>query len=87
MTTVTTGVCRVPTRTRNLHPVPDLPQLRPPDPPMVPVALAGSGIWAVVGLALLAAGAPDLWLWTCLAGFLLGLAALPVLAAHDLRQR
>jgi hypothetical protein len=50
---------------------------------MVPFVLAGSGIWAVTGVVLLVAGAPDGWLWTCLAGVLVGLAALPVLAWHD----
>lgn len=65
---------------------PERPEPRPLDPPMVPIALAGTGIWAAVGLVLLLAGAPSGWLWTCLAGLLLGLVALPVLIGHDRRR-
>jgi hypothetical protein len=50
---------------------------------MVPFALAGTGAWLVAGLVLLVTGAPDGWLWTCLAGVLAGLAGLPVVARHD----
>ncbi|MGH3681017.1 MAG: DUF2530 domain-containing protein [Natronosporangium sp.] len=57
------------------------------DPPMVPFALAGTGVWAVVGVVLLVAGAPSGWLWTCLAGVLLGLVMLPILVVHDRRRR
>jgi hypothetical protein len=53
---------------------------------MVPFALAGTAIWAVVGLVLLAVGAPDEWLWTCLAGFLLGLALLALMVVRDRRR-
>lgn len=61
--------------------------IRPVDPPLLPFAVAGTGIWAVAGLALLAAGAPDGWLWTCLAGFLLGLGWVALTAARDRRRR
>lgn len=54
---------------------------------MVPFALAGTGIWAVVGLILLATEAPEEWLWTCLAGFLLGLALLALMIVRDRRSR
>ncbi|MPZ26338.1 MAG: DUF2530 domain-containing protein [Micromonosporaceae bacterium] len=53
---------------------------------MVPVVLAGTGVWGVVGVVLLIAGAPSGWLWTCLAGVLVGLAGLPVLMVHDRRR-
>ncbi|WP_420847619.1 DUF2530 domain-containing protein [Natronosporangium hydrolyticum] len=49
---------------------------RPPitalDPPLTPYALAGTALWAVVGLVSLAAAAPSAWVWTCLAGALIG---------------
>jgi hypothetical protein len=61
--------------------------VKPLDPPMVPFALAGTGVWAVAGLVLLAAEAPDEWLWTCLAGFLLGLALLALMILRDRRRR
>lgn len=53
---------------------------------MVPFGLAGTGVWAVVGVVLLVAGAPAGWLWTCLAGVLVGLVMLPVLVVHDRRR-
>jgi membrane associated rhomboid family serine protease len=53
---------------------------------MVPFALAGTGIWAVVGLVLLAAGAPSGWLWTCLAGFGFGLLLLALMVVRDRRR-
>jgi hypothetical protein len=53
---------------------------------MVPFVLAGTLLWAGVGLALLIAGAPTGWLWTCLAGFLLGVAAAPIMVIHDRRR-
>ncbi len=65
----------------------------PLDPPMVPLALAGLAVWAIVGLALLplrsrlAADGHSSWLWTCLAGFLLGIPGLLVMARHDANRR
>lgn len=58
----------------------------PLDPPMVPFALAGTGVWAVVGVVGLAVDAPRGWLWTALAGGLLGLALLLLMAVHDRRR-
>jgi membrane associated rhomboid family serine protease len=57
------------------------------DPPMVPFAVAGTGVWAVIGLIMLVAGAPDDWLWTCLAGFLLGLVGLAFMVLRDRHRR
>jgi hypothetical protein len=70
-----------------VHPDPLGPRPDPLDPPMVPFALAGTGIWAAVGLVLLATGAPTTWLWTCLAGFGLGLGLLVLMVVRDRRRR
>jgi hypothetical protein len=63
------------------------------DPPMVPFAIGGIAIWAVVGLALLpfrdtlqAHGHGD-WLAICLAGFLWGFPGLAVMIKHDGNRR
>jgi hypothetical protein len=56
------------------------------DPPMLPFALVGSGLWAVAGVVLTIAGAPTMWRWTCLAGVLLGVAAVPIMVVHDRRR-
>ncbi|HEX5741138.1 MAG TPA: DUF2530 domain-containing protein [Pilimelia sp.] len=68
-------------------------RLAPLDPPMVPVVVGGLVAFAVAGLALLpfrdalaARGHAD-WLWTCLAGFLLGLPGLLWMRRHDARRR
>jgi len=77
----------VPTQpNRPVRPVQPERPVRPLDPPMVPFALAGTGVWAVVGLILLVTGAPDKWLWTCLAGFLLGLALLLLMVIRDRKR-
>ena len=62
-------------------------EIRPLDPPMVPFALIGMGVWAVVGVIMLIADAPDSWLWTCLAGFLLGIPGLLTMMRHDANRR
>lgn len=54
---------------------------------MVPFAVAGTGVWAVAGLIMLATGAPEEWLRTCLAGFLLGLVGLAFMVVRDRRRR
>lgn len=54
---------------------------------MVPFVLAGSVLWAVIGLVLLAADAPSEWRQICLAGFLLGLPGLALMSVHDRRRR
>jgi hypothetical protein len=54
---------------------------------MVPFAVAGLVIWAVIGLALLAFGPRTEWLWICLAGFLLGFPGLAVMIRHDANRR
>jgi hypothetical protein len=60
---------------------------------MVPFAVAGIVAWAVAGLVLLLFrgwladhGHSD-WLWTCLAGFLLGFPGLAVMVRHDANRR
>ncbi|AVT39842.1 MULTISPECIES: DUF2530 domain-containing protein [Plantactinospora] len=70
------------------------PRIEPLDPPMVPFAVAGIVIWAVVGLVLLvffrdwlADTGREHWLWTCLAGFLAGFAGLAVMLRHDANRR
>ncbi|MFI6762750.1 DUF2530 domain-containing protein [Micromonospora sp. NPDC050417] len=70
------------------------PRPEPLDPPMVPFAVGGIVIWAVVGLVLLIFfrdwltehGHQD-WLWTCLAGFLVGFPGLAVMLRHDANRR
>ncbi|GIG90833.1 DUF2530 domain-containing protein [Plantactinospora endophytica] len=70
------------------------PRIEPLDPPMVPFAVAGIVVWAVVGLVLLiffrdwlAAHDREHWLWTCLAGFLVGFPGLAVMLRHDANRR
>jgi hypothetical protein len=54
---------------------------------MVPFAVGGLVIWALVGLALLAFGARPEWVWICVAGFLLGFPGLAVMIRHDANRR
>jgi membrane protein DedA with SNARE-associated domain len=61
---------------------------------MVPFAVAGIVSWALVGLVLLiffrdwlADNDHTDWLWTCLAGFLLGFLGLAVMLRHDANRR
>jgi hypothetical protein len=69
-------------------------EVLPLDPPMVPFVVAGMAVWAAVGLVLLVFfrgwlsehGHTD-WLWTCLAGFLLGFVGLAVMIRHDANRR
>jgi hypothetical protein len=62
---------------------------KPLDPPMVPFAVTGIVLWAVLGLVLLpfhgwlSAHGHLNWLWTCVAGFLLGFVGLAVMIVHD----
>jgi hypothetical protein len=68
-------------------------KLEPPDLPMVPFALAGMGVWAVVGLIFLAirptlaAHGHENWIWICVAGFLLGVPGLALMLVRDARRR
>ena len=70
-----------------------LRQLEPPDLPMVPFALSGMAIWAVVGLVMLGfrstleAHGHGNWLTICLAGFLVGLPGLAIMVVHDRNRR
>ena len=69
------------------------PEVRPLEVPMVPFAVIGIAVWAVLGLVLLAfhgwvsAHGHNRWLWTCLAGVLWGLPGLYVMYRHDRRRR
>jgi Protein of unknown function (DUF2530) len=69
------------------------PRVEPLDPPMLPFALAGTAAFAVAGLVLLAFhgwlaahGHTD-WLWNCVAGFLVGIPGLIMMARHDAKRR
>jgi len=54
---------------------------------MVPFALAGIAAFGVAALAGWLAGAPDVWLWTCLAGALWGIPGLLTMLRHDANRR
>jgi hypothetical protein len=63
------------------------PRPEPLDPPMVPFALAGIAAFTVAGVILLLAGAPESWLWTCLAGVLCGIPGLLTMLRHDANRK
>jgi uncharacterized membrane protein len=71
----------------------ELRRLTPPDPPMLPFAVAGTAIWLVLGLVLLAIrptlerGGNGDWPTICLTGALLGLVGIAVMAVHDRNRR
>jgi hypothetical protein len=78
----------------DLVPEQQQPRPEPPDPPMLPFAIAGIVIWAAVGLVLLIFFRDWLidrghqnWLWTCLAGALIGLPGVAVMIRHDAHRR
>jgi hypothetical protein len=52
-------------------------------------AVGGMVVWAAVGLVVLAffRDGRENWLWTCLAGFLLGFPGLAVMIRHDANRR
>ncbi|WP_345637197.1 DUF2530 domain-containing protein [Rugosimonospora acidiphila] len=60
---------------------------------MVPFALIGMGIWAVLALVLLpfrgwlSDHGHTNWLWTCVAGVLFGLPGLYLMVRHDRHRR
>ena len=63
------------------------PRIEPLDPPMVPFALAGMAAFAIAGVVLLLAGARHEWLWTCVAGVLVGIPGLLTMLRHDANRR
>lgn len=60
---------------------------------MVPFALAGMAVFALVGLGLLLArdwlvsNGHEGWLWICLAGFLWGFPGTATMVVHDRNRR
>ncbi|AEV81438.1 hypothetical protein ACWT_0426 [Actinoplanes sp. SE50] len=54
---------------------------------MVPFALAGLAAFAVAALICLLAGAPDRWLHTSVAGFLVGIPGLITMIVHDRNRK
>jgi hypothetical protein len=63
------------------------PRPEPLDPPMIPFALAGIGGFAIAALICWLAGAPSMWLWTCLAGLVWGIPGLLTMIRHDAHRR
>lgn len=67
--------------TGSLRPTPELPK-RLTD--LTPVVMIGTGVWGVALVVMfvihLSSGGPTTWLWTCLAGFVLGFLGLAIIA-------
>jgi hypothetical protein len=63
------------------------PRPDPLDPPMVPFALAGIAGFLIAALITYLAGAPSMWVKTCLAGALLGIPGLLTMLRHDANRR
>lgn len=65
----------------------------PLEVPMMPFAVVGTVVWALAGLALLfyhdefAAQGGSMWLWTCLAGVVSGLAGILTMHVRARRRR
>ena len=59
---------------------------KPLDPPMVPFAVGGMAIWAVLGVVMWATNHPS-WAQICLAGFLWGIPGLVTMLRHDAKSR
>jgi hypothetical protein len=54
---------------------------------MVPFALGGMAVWALIAVILLATGSHDEWLGISVAGFVLGLPGLAIMVRHDANRR
>jgi hypothetical protein len=69
--------------------VPEQPgRLKPLDPPMVPFALAGIGVWAIVALVLIPfRDTHGDWLRISIAGVLVGIPGLAMMLVHDANRR
>lgn len=63
------------------------PRVEPLDPPMLPFAIAGLAAFAVAALICLLADAPDDWLDTSVAGFLVGIPGLITMIVHDRNRK
>jgi hypothetical protein len=63
------------------------PRPEPLDPPMLPFALGGTAAFVVAGVVLLLAGAPQDWLWICVAGALWGVPGPITMIRHDANRR
>jgi hypothetical protein len=75
------------------QPDPARPVVQPPDPPMVPFAVGGMVLWAIVALVMLPfrdelreAGHGS-WFTICVAGFLWGFPGLATMIVHDRNRR
>lgn len=63
------------------------PRVEPLDPPMVPFAIAGLAAFVVAAIVCLLADAPDEWLDTSVAGFLVGIPGLITMIVHDRNRK
>ena len=63
------------------------PRIEPLDPPMLPFAVAGMAAFAAAGIVLLLVGGHRAWLWTCLAGVLVGVPGVFIMLRHDANRR
>jgi hypothetical protein len=65
-----------------------VPAPRPLDLPMVPFWFGGMAVWLVALLVVLPfRDTHEDWFWICVAGFLWGFPALPVMIRHDANRR
>ena len=70
-----------------------LSRLSPLDPPMLPFAIAGTALWLVLGLVLLAIkptlerGGNGDWPTICFTGAALGVVGIAMMAIHDRNRR
>ena len=62
--------------------------VRPPDPPMVPVALGGMAVWLVaLVVSVPLRSTHESWFWICVAGFLWGVPGLLTMIRYDAGRR
>lgn len=61
--------------------------MKPLDPPMVPFAVGGMVVWAIVALIFWLAGASDNLVWIAVAGLIWGVPGLLTMIRHDANRR